>query len=129
MHEAGRPHGQIIVKHTPIQRPFRNLLRFTLLVGAVPFALYAASRLAGALPSEAQWQAQVSGNHGPWCYEWQNVVLVVCWLGLVVAPPLWTWVHSAIVATQSRKATPILGGVALTLLQWGLAFGSACLTA
>jgi hypothetical protein len=120
---------QVIGKYTPTQHPLGNVLRFTLLVGAVPFVLYAGSRMAGLLPSQAEWQARVGGNHGPWCYEWQNVVLEVCWLGLAAALPLWTGGQSIVAAMQSRKVTPILRGMALTLLQWAMAFGSVWLAA
>ncbi len=94
----------------------------TVLLGALPMALYAGARLSGSLPSEAAWECQHrGGNHGPWWDTAQGVVIYLSDLALVVLLIV-TLTGSIVVALMKRRTSPVLVGLALAALHAVLLF-------
>ncbi len=84
----------------------------SILLGVLPFAIYAAERLAGLLPTREAWIEQ-GFNHGPWRWEAEGFTILYPLLALALA----TIVVSAAGAARRRKLQVIGLGFGLLALQ------------
>ena len=96
------------------------LAALTLLFGLVPLGVYAWARSTGAIPSEADWNLR-GGNHGP---LWGSDYSLLVYLQIFLLPLMifWTALMTAFYSWKQRSLFLLIGGIALVLLQLGLAF-------
>ena len=99
---------------TNIQLPKEFLIAgFTsILLGLLPFAIYAAERWLGSLPTREAWFAQ-GMNHGPWRWEAEGFTILYPLLLLALI----TILVMGFRAVSRRQLRPILAGLGLLVLQ------------
>lgn len=84
----------------------------SILLGLLPFAIYAAERWLGSLPTREAWFAQ-GMNHGPWRWEAEGFTILYPLLLLALI----TILVMGFRAVSRRQLRPIVAGLGLLVLQ------------
>lgn len=93
-------------------REFRTAGIASILLGALPFAIYAVERLAGLLPTEEGW-IEKGVNHGPWRWEPEGFTILYPLFALALV----TIVVSATRAVRRQKFQALSLGAGLLAIQ------------
>ena len=97
---------------------FKVPVCLTVILGLLPFALYALARITGSLPTQEQWYSSGT-NHGPWRWELQGFAIGYPMVLLAIATGILVLVYSL----KKRNAWPILWGLGLMVIQLGVGYG------
>lgn len=103
-------------------KPLKILLNTSLTVAGLPHLIYAVNRALGRVPSEAEWNAQVGGNHGPWWDSSFVLFVLFALLMLAVVLPLVTSVTAVVVSLRACQRRPFVYGALLVVGQFALAY-------
>ncbi len=93
-------------------REFRAAGIASILLGALPFAIYAVERLAGLLPTEEDWIDR-GVNHGPWRWEAEGFTILYPLLALALITIFVSVTH----AVRHRKLQVLALGSGLLAIQ------------
>lgn len=101
-------------KLTNLQPPKEFLIAglTSILLGLLPFAIYAVERWSGSLPTEEAWFAQ-GVNHGPWRWEAEGFTILYPLLLLALITILVTGFR----AVSRRRWRLVVAGLGLLVLQ------------
>lgn len=96
---------------------------FTCLLGAFPFLMYGWGRATGSIPDH--W-VRVQMNNGndplpPWIDHWMGTFMVFSFFTLFILPII-TLIAVIVLFIRQRRPVLIFQGIALMVVQWGLAF-------
>ncbi len=95
-----------------ISRSTKKLSLWTVLLGVLPFVIYAVERALGKLPSATDWY-KGGTNHGPWRWELEGFTILYPVMILAVI----TAIKSIAEGQERKKWQPVLIGGGLIVLQ------------